>query len=140
MATTTTWRVPDAPSAPTISGVTQVSATVSWTAPFNGGTTITSYQVGYGTSSSAPTTTVTATSPKVVTGLTPGIKYYFFVRAINVVGNGPWSVPSNATMIAGARVNVSGVWKQAVPYVKDAGVWKLARPWDKVLGIWKETI
>jgi hypothetical protein len=38
---------------------------------------------------------------------------------------------------AGARVKVSGVWKEAVPYVKQGGVWKVAAPFVKDLGVWK---
>jgi len=140
MATATTWSVPGAPVVDPISGVTQVQAVVSWTAPYNGGTAITSYEVGYSTiNSSSGLTIVTATSPKTITSLNPGIKYYFFVRANNAVGSGPWSASKSATMIAGARINVGGVWKSAVPYVKVSGVWRVARPWVKVLGTWKES-
>lgn len=135
----TTLRIPDAPSAPVISDVTQVSVVATWTPNGDGGTAITSYQLGYGTNSSAPTTTVTATSPKSVTGLTPGLTYYFWTRAINSVGTGPWSAPTSVKLIAGARVKVGPLWYDAVPYVRSGGVWKVARPWVRVAGEWKQS-
>lgn len=35
------------------------------------------------------------------------------------------------------RVNVNGIWYQAVPYVKDNGEWKQAEPWGKIAGEWR---
>lgn len=139
-ATATTHAVPDAPSTVAISQLTQVSLVGSWSPNFDGGTPITSYQLGYGTSDVAPVTIISAVSPQAVTGFTPGVRYYFWARAINNVGTGPWSVRSDITMIAGARVKVGAVWKTAVPYVRVGGVWKVARPWVRSIGVWKETM
>jgi hypothetical protein len=134
-------RNPNAPSALVIGIVTQTSVALTWTHNPADGLPNTSYTIGYGTSSSAPTVTTTSTvESKTITGLTPGVKYYFWVKATNSVGTGPYSASSNTTTIAGARVNVGGVWKQAIPYVRDGGVWKVARPWERVLGVWGETI
>lgn len=138
-ATAVTTRTPDAPSAPVIYGLTQTSVTASFVPNFDGGSPITGYQIGYDTASVTPSTIVAATSPKTITGLDPGIKYYFWVRAQNSVGWGPWSSVTGATTIAGARVKVGGVWKTAIPYVRVGGVWKLAQPWVRVVGVWKET-
>lgn len=138
-STAKTHNVPSAPATPTISGVTPISAIVSWTPPANNGASIVEYQVGYGASSTGPATTVTATaSPRTVTGLVPGTRYYFWVRARNAVGWGAWSAASSNQTIAGARIRVGGVWKIAVPYVKVGGVWKLARPWARSAGVWKQ--
>lgn len=137
---TTTLRVPDAPNTPVLSSVTPTSMVVTWTPNGNGGAAITDYEVGYGTDSSAPTTSVSATSPKTLTGLTPGTIYYVWVRAQNSVGWSPLSASANAETVAGARIKVAGVWVVAIPYVKDAGVWKIAVPYVKVSGVWKETI
>jgi hypothetical protein len=113
---------------------------LSWTPNGDGGSAITGYDVGYGTSPGSPTTTITGvTSPYTVTGLTPGTQYYFWVRAKNVVGNSPWSAVASQMSISGVRINVAGVWKLAVPWVRDGGVWKQARPFVKYLGEWKET-
>lgn len=139
-AQTTTLKVPDAPSTPILTDISPTTVTVSWTPNSDGGTPITDFEVGYATSSSAPTSFVTGTSPKIITGLTPGVTYYFWVRAQNSVGWGPYSASANVMTIAGVRIKDGGVWKIAVPYVRDAGVWKLARPYVKYLGVWKETI
>lgn len=139
-AQTTTLKVPDAPSTPILTDISPTTVTVSWTPNSDGGTPITDFEVGYATSSSAPTSFVTGTSPKIITGLTPGVTYYFWVRAQNSVGWGSYSASANVMTIAGVRIKDGGVWKIAVPYVRDAGVWKLARPYVKYLGVWKETI
>jgi hypothetical protein len=139
-ANATTLRVPDAPSAPVMSEITQVSAVATWTPNGTGGSAITGYDIGWGTSSTAPTTIQAATSPRTITGLDPGTNYYFWARAKNAIGTGPWSAPTMAHTIAGAWVKVGAVWKEAVPYVKVGGVWKVARPWVRVAGTWRETL
>ena len=96
------------PAAPTLpgapAGVTATagnsSANVSWTAPSNGGSAITSYTVTPYLSGAAQTpTTVTGTPPSTtatVAGLTNGKSYTFMVTATNAVGPGPASAASNA--------------------------------------------
>ncbi len=91
-----------APGAPT--GVTATagdgSANVSWTAPGNGGSAITSYTVTpYVGSTAQSATTVTGSPPQTnttITGLTDGTSYTFTVTATNSIGTGPASQPSNA--------------------------------------------
>jgi len=132
-------RLPDAPSKPTFSDTKQTSTNVIFTPNGDGGSAITSYQLSYGTTTSADTTVITASSPQMVTGLIPGTKYYFKVRAHNAIGYSPWSSVADLTTFAGVRVNVGGVWKRAIPYVRVGGVWEVSTPWVKVLGVWKET-
>jgi N,N-dimethylformamidase beta subunit-like, C-terminal/Domain of unknown function (DUF4082)/Fibronectin type III domain/Bacterial Ig domain len=98
---------PTAPGAPT--GVTATAgdstATVSWTAPSNGGSAITSYTVTPFIGSAAQTpVTVTGNPPATsttVTGLTDGTTYTFTVSATNAIGTGPASAPSNAVTPTG---------------------------------------
>jgi hypothetical protein len=95
---------PTVPAAPT--GVTatagNASATVSWTAPANGGSPITSYTVTpylAGVAQTQDETQVSGSPPPTsatVSGLTNGDSYTFTVSATNVVGTGPVSAASAA--------------------------------------------
>jgi hypothetical protein len=104
------------PAAPTVPGTpTGVSATggngsatVSWTAPGNGGSQITSYTITpyIGTQAQAATT-INGSPPATnttITGLANGTSYTFTVAAANVVGSGPASSPSNAVTPTGPTV------------------------------------
>jgi len=134
-------RDPGAPSTPTISNVEQTTVDLAWSQNPADGLPVTLYTISYGTATDATgNTTTTANTIKTITGLSPGVKYYFKVKATNTVGTGPYSGISNDTTVAGAYVRSSGVWKKAIPYVRDGGVWKLARPYGKILGIWKKSI
>ena len=84
---------PAAPTAPTASP-RDASATVTWSAPANGGQPITGYTIT-GTPSGTATVGGAATSA-VVFGLTNGTPYTFTVQAINAIGTGPPSPASNS--------------------------------------------
>jgi hypothetical protein len=107
---------PSAPGAPTNVSATagNQSATVSWTAPSNGGSAITSYAITPYIGTTAQTPTVVSGSPPAtiatVAGLTNGTAYTFTVMATNGVGTGPESVASNSVTPAappGAPTSVS---------------------------------
>ena len=93
---------PTVPAAPTT--VTAVagnaSATISWTAPSNGGSPLTRYTVTpYLGTQAQPATTVTGAPPATsttISDLTNGSAYTFKVAATNAVGTGPQSSASNA--------------------------------------------
>jgi hypothetical protein len=98
-------------------------ASVSWVAPSNGGSPITSYtvtpfvggvaQAAVTVSGSPPATSVT------VSGLTNGTSYTFTVSASNAVGTGPVSSASNlVTPSATPPVTIFG---SALPVTADAG-------------------
>lgn len=147
----TTQKVPDTLAAPHISAIQPTAVTLDWST-FNAsgintpGINIpvtTQYDVGYDTNPAAspPGTTLSnVTDPYIVTGLSPGVVYYFQVRSKNSVGYSAWSERSSTRTIAAARVLVGSTWKLAVPYVKVSGVWKLAVPWVRSAGVWKETM
>jgi hypothetical protein len=85
------------PAAPTLSTATagDANATLIWIAPSTGGSAITGYKVFYGTTST-PTTQfgdiLSASTLTVdVTGLTPGVVYYFGVKAVSAFGDSPLS-------------------------------------------------
>ncbi|MDQ1686221.1 MAG: large repetitive protein, partial [Frankiaceae bacterium] len=103
--------VPGAPSG--ISAVAHdQSATVTWQAPSNGGSPITSYDVRYSTNGGTSWTSAGvafAASPAAVTGLTNGTSYLFEVTAINGVGTGAYSSPSAAIVPAGVPVAPTAV-------------------------------
>ena len=97
---------PATPSAPAAtSGNAQAS--VTWTKPDEGGSTITGYTV---TSSGGQTCTTSDadTLTCAVTGLTNGTAYTFTVTATNGVGTSAASASSNSVTPLGAPANPNG--------------------------------
>lgn len=132
--------VPDPPDAPWAYARTQTTITLRVLANYDGDSGIGAYRVRYGLSASAPTHIGSAPGNLItLTGLQPGATYYFWGQTANIYGDSAYSPRSSFALIAGAKVNVGGAWKRAVPYVKVAGVWRVARPWGKIAGFWNET-
>ncbi len=98
----TTATTPGAPTSVTVSDPgTDGHATVSWTAPAsNGGSAITDYTVQYSSNSGSSWTTfsdgTSTTTTALVTGLTIGTAYIFRVAAVNIIGTGSYSNPSQS--------------------------------------------
>ena len=86
--------VPTAPDAPTGVVATPGShaATVTWSAPSDGGSAVTSYTV---TADPGGQSTTTSSTSATLSGLSNGVPYTFTVTATNDVGTGPASAPSN---------------------------------------------
>ena len=94
---------PSAPSTPSVSSITQTSAQVQWSAPFNGGSTITGYdlQVATNSSFSSGLQTFSVTTLSRTLALSPGTDYWTRVRAKNAVGNSPYSSSRQFTTVSG---------------------------------------
>ena len=108
---TLAWNTP--PAAPTSPTATagNAQATISWTAPANGGSAITGYKVVpyAGTTAGATTSVGGSSTSATVTGLINGTTYTFTVGATTAIGTGPVAT-SNAVTPAtapGAPTNVS---------------------------------
>lgn len=97
---------PTVPSAPTgTAGDGQVSLT--WTAP-TGGSTPTDYEVQYSSNGGSTWTTfsdgVSSATSAIVTGLTNGTGYIFRVKAVNILGDGPYGSASGTVTPAALNV------------------------------------
>ena len=121
----TSGNVPGTPSGVTAT-VGAGSVTVAWTAPSNGGSTITSYTVTPYIGSTAGTPTTVSGNPApttaTVTGLTNGTTYTFTVSATNSVGPGAASGASNlAAPEASAPACPCTLLGSSTPAVVDSG-------------------
>lgn len=138
--------VPGINSPPTITDIGQISARIRVNSGGDGGSPMNLIQYGWALNNlDIPPNVISVIPigsmlPSLFTGLPPGTTLYFRSRTRNSVGWSPWSGPTVARTIAGARVKVGPVWKEAVPYVKDGGVWKIVRPWARIAGIWKQSL
>jgi hypothetical protein len=140
----TTWQTPPPSAAATFVDVKQTSVGVNF--PFAvraGNPPNLEKQFKYGREASGAVIDGTVNVDQTIeylSNLDPGKTYYFWARARNSVGWGPWTpTASKVNLIAGARILSSGQWKRAIPYVKVGGVWKVAEPWMKDQGVWKRT-
>jgi len=89
------------------------SVTVSWSAPYNAGSSITGYEVFYGTTTN-PTQQYggllsASTFQLNLTGLIGGTTYHFVVKAINAAGDGPASNEITATTTSSVPGTISGL-------------------------------
>ena len=105
--------IPNAPSIVSISQITNTSFYGTFTDGNNNGATIDTRQIGYGTSSTAPTTFATSDGSTVITGLVANTKYYVWARTHNSVGWSAWGPRTSATTLkvpdAPSSVTVSNI-------------------------------
>ena len=91
---------PAAPGVPTSVSASpgEGGATVSWAAPWDGASPITSYTITpyVGSTAGSPTTVAGPATSATISGLADGTSYTFTVAATNSVGTGPASAQSNA--------------------------------------------
>ena len=135
---TKTLNTPPAPSAPVISNIKQSSVHAKSTTNGDGGSRATRWRIGYGKDPATPTNWIYSLDTD-ISGLSTGDKYYFWAQVENAYGWGPYSARSEALLLAGAYVDVAGVKKRAVPYVKVAGEWKVAEMRVNIKGLWTGT-
>jgi hypothetical protein len=92
------------PSAPALTATTSSASAISlsWTAPNNGGSTITGYTLQRSTSSTSGFTTIYTGTGRTFssTGLTRATTYYYRVLATNSVGSSSYSTVRSATTLA----------------------------------------
>ena len=132
---------PPAPTIPTMTEVTQSSFKANFSSNGDGGSPVLEWQIGYapGSAATSPTASVSGKTGTVVKGLPGGETFTVFTRGRNIYGWGKWSAGRAVTLVAGAWVDVKGVKKRAVPYVRYKGVWYPAEGWAKIAGLWKGT-
>ena len=123
------------------SNVTQTSATFGVSSADGNGGTLTNLGIWYNeTKSDSVGTYVEKGSWNAITisSFVGGKKYYYKLRAKNnTYGWGPWTAWGSITTLPGVKVNVSGTWKNAQPYVRVNGEWKKADRWVNVNGVWR---
>ena len=102
-ASATTAAPPTAPAQVTgltVGTITNTSVALSWTAPSNGGATITDYKIEYSSNGGSSYSTFahgSSATSDTVTGLTLSTAYLFRVSALNSVGYGTASTTASAT-------------------------------------------
>lgn len=129
--------VPNRPSRPQIVAVTHNSISVTFNDGYSDAGPITGRQILYGTNPSNWTNAMNSDGSDTITGLHPGRTYYIWARNRNAKGWSDKSLRAEATTRGVVRVKVSGVWREAVPYVRQGGVWRQALPYSKRAGAWK---
>jgi hypothetical protein len=133
---TTSPTVPDTMAAPTVLTPTTDGFSVQFTAPNNGGSAISSYEIQVSKdnfATVAATFTGVTSSPKVLTGLSPGTKYRARVRAINAVGGASWSASSaEIQTLGGVKVWNGTAWIEGIVRTWDGSSWKVVvvRKWN----------
>ena len=137
---------PDEPAAPTVSAITEKTATVSWSAPALNGATITGYTVAISANDDPdnPELTVTVGSSVLtanISGLSKATDYYASVRA-NATPESSGYSPGRKFRSAGSLssdfwVKDGATWRRVKLWVKDGSTWREAVPWTRVSGTWK---
>ncbi|WP_263729949.1 fibronectin type III domain-containing protein [Cellulomonas sp. SG140] len=133
---TTLATVPDAPTNVSVGSIQPDTALVSWTAPYDGGSTLTNYNVQVATDA-AFTTNVQTFTTGALSGLIPGTVQYVRVRAGNAMGWGAWSSTVSFTTLSGGKVKVNGSWVNAKVWIKVNGAWVPGKVYKKANGAWK---
>jgi len=139
----TSYVIPNIPgviAAPTLTYTPPSKVDVVFSAPANGGSSITAYELQYADNSAFATpitVSATAGATKSIIGLIPGRTYFFRARAQNAQGWGPWGTPSNVFIYVGPRVRYLNIYRNTICYVRYEGQWRVAIPYVKYGDVWK---
>lgn len=113
-----------APGTPSVSNIGPTSLDLAWAAPSNlGGGTLSGYRVQRATNSAFTQNVVTTDGgtarTRAITGLTPGVDYWFRVAALNEAGVGAYSGARTARTLSGAYVSDGSTWVPCEVFVSD---------------------
>lgn len=139
-------RTPSPPGTPGTLSVSNVQATsIRITSPnvAENGDAVTTWRFYYSTSGSWSESTAFQDNGgrvKDITGLAPGTRYYFWVRAYNSYGRSGLSPRKTAVTLPVVNVRVGGVWRTAKCWVRKGGTWRPATVWVKSGGTWRKTV
>lgn len=125
--------VPDTQGAPSVSAPTSSGFTVSFSTPNNGGSAITSYVTQVSADNFVTSYTYTGSSPRVITGRLPGVKYRARTAAINAIGQGNWSAASaEIQTLGGVKIWTGSAWGEGIVRLWDGSAWKvcIVRKWN----------
>jgi len=135
--------VPQAPTAIGIFDITQTTMRYQFSGNGDGGSPIREWEVHWGLDPNVGQFSErggTVNTGNVTVSVPPARRIYFWARGRNDAGWGPWSARMDAKSIAGAKIKVNGVWRDAVPWIKVNGVWRIAQPYQKKNGTWRKTL
>lgn len=133
---TTLATVPDAMATPTLSVPTSGGFNVNFVAPNDGGSAITSYTIEVSKDNFATisnTFTGVTTSPKILTGLTPGAKYRARIKAINAIGTSTVSATSaEISTLGGVKIWNGTTWGTGLVRCWNGTAWQIVqvRKWN----------
>lgn len=119
---------PTATAPAQVTGLTYAAPELTWAAPANGGSAITRYDVEIVAAAAAFTGTPTATSATAALDVSaqPSGDWKAQVRAVNAVGNGPWSDPAPFSIDTAATVYDGSLslayWRAGDPGVTEAAI------------------
>lgn len=138
-------RVPGAPGTPGVSSILPTGATISWGAATRGHADIDQYLLRMHTNPNPDAGGYTdyplggGTLARIVTGLTPGTRYYCKVYAHNADGYSAGSAVTTFETLAGGRAWDGSAWRNCKVRYWNGGAWQLVRvrTWDG--SAWRNT-